>query len=1356
MIQNAQTLEFEDFSGGITDDVIAEDRQSYADADNLLITDNKKLYTRPGSVIYDQVAWQIPAGSQRIGSLIDSRSLVNLAIQSARNVYTQASSVWTTHLGPTGNPVFGAGSSSSLVSWAEWKGHLYLTNDAGSEVMRLFKDGSGVVQVRNAGLPAIPDELNYVEATVVTNAITLHNAIRDKFLSHLNDFSHPDDGGAYAPNVTSGSATFDLVDAGSTDPLVPGMVIVCTSFPAGTRILSIAGTVVTASANATTTGTPSVRFYHLADPSAHEAIDTATKALLCTSQTAIAANGSSTLTGFTTVAGITVGQRALGIGIPANTTVTAVDAGLLTVTLSAAATVSLRGIFDFYTAPTSEATLYTAVGALLDAYSNHTEALAKVGGTDGWHLSGDVEEDYGHGPYSALSSPYAPESLQEAIERLNDLKRVLNWHSYAQAFHYSRGSNLITASDLDDLTSGYTVEPSFAEAFALLNELKTAFNAHIADTTLHRAADTVAHVSVPDATDLSSFFQLLHHLRYAYHRHWNDGRFEHFIFSANTTSGNSYLAGILPINSGNFTENTTVLGTTAGNPQTFEGYIFGSGIPAGATVSIHETVLTGSVTSGSPTLTFTSPASGLNATYANASVSGPGIPAGTKVSVNGFNSITLSANATAAVTSGTYVFTFAQISTNATATASSVPITVSKSQFHHGQDETTAILPFVEADEINVLNDPTFFDLVPSSAYESLLSGPETDLATVKANLDALYTAYSGHNSGRAHALQSTHTVKRDELPTFGTFSYAVHSFYEYEVGATTHQDFGATLVKGPFESGSPTDENPVVISGLPVIANGATSNYDTATIKHYIYRTEDGGTIFRKVGEVTNGVTTFNDTLEARSWSSGQLLYTEGGVVDNDPPPVAKYLHIVNDICFYANVTEDGEAHPTRVRQSLPGDPDSCPGDFYVDLDEDITGISSAKSRVVAFSDSATYRLEGGFDDLGRGSIASEKISNTVGCINNAAIVRIDEGLVFPAKDGFYFSDGYSVLKISENLNTTYAKITSTTAKKAQLRGTYDKLSRRVIWACQWDDASSDNDLFIVLHLKYGIRPRSSFTTWSGGASFAPSAVGYYRDELIRGDRRGYLFKHNPTYTTDPAVDTTVDADEWATQTVIHDFRSLAHNYGSNLYRKMASWVSVKARNQSNLTLQLVSNNDDGRSIKPLKVVRFRGNVVWGEPNVWWGDADMIWNFEGFIEEKRRFPSGGLRFSNKQIRITNGKVPIINSDSTSTATLDAVAKSVTLDDGVTFDWPEECVNYSIAFADDGYVVEYPITSLPSADVLTYDDTDLAPLTSGVKEWVIRGYPKSEILHLQSYTVQFVPMTASLATFRGGTQGENT
>jgi hypothetical protein len=581
-------------------------------------------------------------------------------------------------------------------------------------------------------------------------------------------------------------------------------------------------------------------------------------------------------------------------------------------------------------------------------------------------------------------------------------------------------------------------------------------------------------------------------------------------------------------------------------------------------------------------------------------------------------------------------------------------------------------------------------------------------------------------------------------------YLYAFCYIYEYTVGSLTFIDFGATtLVEVP--SVNEPSASAVGMTAIPAIVSGL-ENYDTANIKIGIFRTITNGTTFYKVGEVTNGTTVFSDTMSDATLQNQELLYINGGVLDNDPAPLAKYIHVAGDIAWYANIKEGTEYLTYRVRQSHPGDPDSCPETFYVDMPEEIKGISSINGVPIVLCKKGIYRIDGAYDELGRGAPIAQKIADSVGCVSHNSIVQTQDALFFAGNDGFYTTDGFKVVKISSGLDATYKNLVSSAAKQARITGCLESENNRVWWGVTDGSAATDNDVCFVLDLRWGVRPQSTFTTASG-TSFAPTALTFFNGQLIRGDSRGFVFKHDEEYKTDPQIDTTEAPGDWLTETIIHLYVSVATNFGTNFVRKWVTRISLVAKNETNVSLQINSNNDDNRKTKALVPIRFRGNVVWGDELVTWGDITLVWNYDGLIEEWRRFPAGVLRCSYKQIEITNAYVIVANSDTQGTATLNNTAKTVYLDGAPTTTWNTDLIDYYISFESDGYTKQFLITDRTD-DTLTVSDAS-NQMPTGTQQWVISGYPRGEVMHLLGYTLHYAPLGKTQEAFSSSKTGAN-
>jgi hypothetical protein len=471
-------------------------------------------------------------------------------------------------------------------------------------------------------------------------------------------------------------------------------------------------------------------------------------------------------------------------------------------------------------------------------------------------------------------------------------------------------------------------------------------------------------------------------------------------------------------------------------------------------------------------------------------------------------------------------------------------------------------------------------------------------------------------------------------------FTYAV----QYTIGTTIFEDEGPTVLVEIDNVNSP-DVNPINFTGIPVLANGSFDNYDTANIKVRIYRTETNGPVQYFVAEIPNGTTTYSDTTADLTIVNNVVLYTTGGVVDNDPPPLAKYIHIVNNVALYCHVKEGTEVLPTRIRQSNTDDPDSCPETFFAETQDEITGVSSHNSNPIVFCKNKAYRIEGTFDELGNGGMFPVEFSETIGCLNHNSIVQTKIGVFFAGNDGFYWTDAYQVKKISESLLTTYFNATETQIQKDRVFGTYDRDNNKVLWAMTQATAQVDNNIIFCCDLRWGIRENSVFTTWTGSTSFAPTALCYHNKLLRRADRRGYLLYHSDKLLTDPKIDEALLPSLWTKQTIFYDYRSTQMNFGLPQIRKWVQRILISLKNVSNVSLKTYSHNDDSNKFVPLTEVKNTTQPIWGDPLLIWGEDTPLWNFYELIEEERRFPAGTLRSSYKQIKFTNSYTVIEKSD---------------------------------------------------------------------------------------------------------------
>lgn len=527
-----------------------------------------------------------------------------------------------------------------------------------------------------------------------------------------------------------------------------------------------------------------------------------------------------------------------------------------------------------------------------------------------------------------------------------------------------------------------------------------------------------------------------------------------------------------------------------------------------------------------------------------------------------------------------------------------------------------------------------------------------------------------------------------------------------------------------------------VAIAAIPTLANGLIDNYDTAVVKIEIYRAvENTADEFFKVGEVTNGTAVFSDTMTDATLVNQLPLYTNGGVLDFTQSPKCKMMHVVGDLGYFGAVYDGTDYLLNRLQQSMPGVIDASDPTFYCEFDQDMVGLSSVKGKPVALLTKGVARVDGTFGLQGQGYMQPEKIDDRATCIGQSSVVQTPEGVFWWGDDAVYFTDGFQVTKVNEDWPTTHKLFVGTAAKNRRIQGHYDSTKRRVWWTAQLDSAT-DCDTCVVLDLNWGISPRMPFTFEGNSSdSFAPSAITFLDGDLIRGDRRGYIFAHDDSVYTDPLVDTGTAAANWETEAIVYYFESCAFDFGNAFTRNFIPRISARFKNETNLSVQIRSNNDDGKQELDLAPIRYRGNITWGDDIILYGDPTYTWNAGGVIEEWRRFPGKALRCAFKSIIMTNADVTILSSDVIGTAEVNAVAETATLTNTSQYDFPEDLTGYSIRFEND-WDEGFPIDS-NTDDVVTFDNTSGRAVNATGSEWEIYGQPKGEVFYMLAYTLHF-------------------
>lgn len=1025
---------------------------------------------------------------------------------------------------------------------------------------------------------------------------------------------------------------------------------------------------------------------------------------------------------------------------------------------------------------TTLATLITLTAALKTAHNSHVGDALLDNPNQLYHL--DIKRQpsipgagLGQLPvlnFVADAALDAPTTLDTAIACLNDLRNRYNWHTWATLTHINAYTPTGFAGDNTGFgghaTNFVTIQNAAAPIFAgqdavvlqYVNALKAEFNLHCAAFPTHNNIDATNPIIVPDATDLWGVVTILSHLEYFYWKHFEDANYLpdlgsdqiYSIFTGDVASGDARIQ--------NISINTIIFSAGPAIPSYF--------------VNRNSAQTTPPYTWAYFDVFFPS-------TYVKV------------ISVDSATQVTMSA--VASITNNlTWCMSFSKfhysVDSNAEAVTSptlalfnaeSLDLTLTTLQSYI--DAGVTFITKLKAHEISGgVVQPGFLrpELFPYSIYYS----PDVfDLAEFTPHLigggpgSSSYLVFPllADTSASAPA-QYLHFFDTDTVPDQVSYLYTLVWRYDYTQQSGTSFENISTPSLGYAVLSSTSAPNvapfadqaifPITLTNLPALTNTGETNYDTAAIVLDIYRTIGNGDTWYLAGTVANGVTTFVDTSLDSILITNLQLYTTGGVAPNDQPPVAEFMTILNVTGYFANVVDTGQQLSHRVRQSNANSVDSCPATFFDDLDEAITGLNSVRNNVVAFGANGIYRIEGFFDLRGQGGMTHERISSTIGAVNNAGIVKTEDGLFFAGNDGFYFTDGFQFAKLSGQFDSYYRAIVATADQRARISGTYDKIRKRLWWATQMDPTGPYADSAFVLHLNFGIKADAVFTTASNSFYFNPTSILFFNNTLYRGDPNGYVFKHDDTVKTDPKINTAVAATSWQKVYMPWAYDSCAVDFGTTFVRKWVPKIGITAKNVGNVHVRLQSENDNGKNYYDLTPLFYDPNPMWGQPDVIWGTMDYRWKYDGQLDQWRRFVAGSLRCQFKQVKFSPAYEVVYASETYANAlvTVDATLKTATITTPSGFMsvvWPLDIVDYFIAFQSDGYVLEYAITALDVTNkIATFTDASNTS-TNGTMAWEIRGYMKEAALSLTSYVLHWAPLGLSQqAGFHGADTGENT
>lgn len=1311
-MSDAQPLEVTDFSGGITENILNADPRRYQYGDNFIITNDKKLRPRAPFVPLLGTLSQFPTGTQRVTSLFSWINETLLVGQSEKNFYwlDTVTPQWTPITGVAGNPVLSGANVYAQTSFAEFQKQVIVTSDGGTDPY-----GSLPVNLYQN------TSNNWIARTAgLPRAFSTGNYTYASLLNRCITMA----------NALRASMVAHILDAASSTWTSR---IALSQFPVSSDVSDFLHTFV-----------DNVALSYFQAPN-------------------FATNEPQTNKNTGAVAPAATDQPTLYALVQAMNTAYALHQADATI-----------GSYNENSLPNPSAFAHNmASNGFLINYHHYVKYVAAAPPIKG--------------PFAPLTSPSVlafPSdstkqlaSLVTLASQLDDLNQKWFFHQYAINTHdvlnqYAKINRYpADQTPIGTVLAGSSapvITQDFTDFINYANNLATIWAGHIGVNGPHtqQANALVSYldatlldtqITLPLATDLNSAYLLIYWLRTMYHVHYLDASVTNWsTFTCNATTAGS---PAIPV----------VVFPTSGVVGAAGQWVFNNRIDTGG---VFQPILNSNIqtnTYGLETLAAQIIlVAGANWTV-DRNFKNSNYVKNFQVSSSKYHSYNV------AGTLGS--ITTAQ--TTALELLASGPIATGSSLSTWG----------ALASE--------FFNCLGSHAFNTTIHASNADIAAVLPPVPVYQVNVTN--------IWNTYSIKACTTPfftpTIASYAYAFVYAYTYNVGVggiqytirsnpvlsgslqgPTSLPVGATIAT-PNSNLYPSVVNQVsrgnALTALPVLVNTSETNYDLANVKLEVYRTTSGGTTYFLNNLLANGVTSYtdiaNDTVQVGTFGAQSLqnpIYISGGVVGSDQPPKCKFVHILNGTAFYGGIYDAGQFFPNRVRQSVTLAPEWCPATFNDDLDDDITCITSAKDVVVVGCKNSIYRMGGGFSSSGQGGLTHERISDSIGFLNAKSAVRTEIGVFFAGNDGFYYTDGYQIIKISLEFDKAYQTFIQSDAQKRAIYGAYDKTTRRVWWSLRASQNDTDNSAMYIFYLNYGVKPSGVFTTASNYPYLRPSSMVFQQGKMFVGHEFGFVLTADINQKQDYAVTSGVSPTLWGRVGIPYNYTSCAVDMGTTFKRKWLTRLHLVGNNVGNVGAQINvirDLNSDGLGITAMTPINYTDNLVWGTATCIWGDSTIIWNNLGKMDLWRRFPATSLRGDFVQIQIVPAKVAVyasgIGYPFGANTTVNSGAKTATILTPAGYTsivFMPDVVGYSISFQSDGYVQEFPITALDATSkIITYSDASNLSV-SGTVSWVIRGIKKEQKLEINSYVIHYMLLGDKTQRYPGrtantgpGNAGEN-
>jgi len=328
-----------------------------------------------------------------------------------------------------------------------------------------------------------------------------------------------------------------------------------------------------------------------------------------------------------------------------------------------------------------------------------------------------------------------------------------------------------------------------------------------------------------------------------------------------------------------------------------------------------------------------------------------------------------------------------------------------------------------------------------------------------------------------------------------GTYSYKVIYVFT-DANGRIHRSAPSSGVQQT-TTGS-TSKNTLTIPTLRIT--------DHSAVDVEVYRTINNGTLYFKVGSVSNDESADTVSFVDSSITDANLiglesLYTNGGVLDNIAPPAQSVLGTFKNRMFVVSSEDPQVLYYSKQR--LGDSAIEFNDSFKITVNEakSITGIQQMDEKLILFEDNRIFLITGnGPTPTGDNNDFSDAqlITSDAGCVDPRSIVLIPQGILFKSNKGIYL--------LNRSLETVYIgapveRFNSNTITSADLLQDVNQ----VRFLC----SNGDTICYDYYYNKYSI-----FTSHQGNGATVWQKTGNY--VYLRTD--GSVWEQSSAYTDDGA----------------------------------------------------------------------------------------------------------------------------------------------------------------------------------------------------------------------------------------------